>query len=210
MGKRIRNPEETRNRLVGATVRLMLRQGFASTTVDQICIESGLTKGAFFHHFAGKEEITRAAVEWWGNMGSALYEEAWTGDETDPLAQLHRMLDIMASFTEDAEEPCSCMVGMMSQELARTHPEIRDACRAELVRWTNNVAALLERAKSAHKTARAFEPQDIAWFLNSLWQGSMLVGKAAGNPETIRRNLQFARQCVDSLFAPAVRDVPAP
>jgi hypothetical protein len=47
MAKRVRNPEETRNRLIEAAVRLMLRQGYASTTVDQICEESGLTKGRF-------------------------------------------------------------------------------------------------------------------------------------------------------------------
>jgi len=202
MARRVRNPEETRLRLIEAAVRLMLRQGFAATTADQICEESGLSKGAFFHHFESKEELTRAAVAWWGDMGTGLYSAAWSGAESDPLAQLHRMLDIMISFTERPGETCTCMVGMMSQELGQTHPEIRNACDQELARWTENVARLLAAAKQLHPVSRNFDPDEIAWFLNSLWQGSMLVAKVRGNPEMIRRNLRIARDCIDSLFTP--------
>lgn len=200
MSTRTRNPEETRRRLIDAAIRLMLRQGYASTTVDQICAESGLTKGAFFHHYSSKEELTRAAVAAWGEMGTALYAEAWMGAETDPLAQLHRMLEIMASFTERPDDPCTCMVGMMSQELAMTHPEIREACDRELVTWTENVARLLTAAKKTRRVTRDFEPERVAWFLNSLWQGSMLVAKVHQSPALIRDNLKFARMFVDGLF----------
>jgi TetR/AcrR family transcriptional repressor of nem operon len=41
---------------------------------------------------------------------------------------------------------------------------------------------------------------EVAWFLNSLWQGSMLIGKTCRTPEMIRRNLQIARGYVDGLF----------
>jgi TetR/AcrR family transcriptional regulator, transcriptional repressor for nem operon len=200
MSTRVRNPEETRRRLIAAATRLMLRQGYASTTVDQICEESGLTKGAFFHHYSSKEELTRAAVSAWGEMGAALYADAWLGAETDPLAQLHRMIDIMVSFTTRPDEPCVCMVGMMSQELGRTHPEMRDACGHELAVWTSNVARLLAEAKRIHPVKRDFDPEQVAWFLNSLWQGSMLVGKVRENPAIIRENLQLARDFVDGLF----------
>jgi TetR/AcrR family transcriptional repressor of nem operon len=41
----------------------------------------------------------------------------------------------------------------------------------------------------------------VAWFLNSLWQGSALVGKARQSMEMIRANLRLARAYVDLLFA---------
>ncbi len=85
--KRERNPVETREKLVRATVQLILKQGFAATTVDQICAEAELTKGSFFHHFDSKEAIGKAAVEWWGAFGTALYAEAWKDEGLDPLEQ---------------------------------------------------------------------------------------------------------------------------
>jgi TetR/AcrR family transcriptional repressor of nem operon len=158
-----------------------------------------MTKGSFFHHFESKEAIGKAAVEWWGAFGTALYAEAWKDEGMDPLEQLHRMLDIMGGFTERAEV-CTCVVGMLSQELAQSHPVIRAECAHQLDIWTENVAKILQSAKDKHRPAADFDPMEIAWFLNSLWQGSMLIGKTRQAPAMIRRNLQIARGYVDGLF----------
>lgn len=178
----------------------MLRQGFAGTSVDMICSEAGVTKGSFFHHFESKEAICRAAVEWWGRMGSSLYNVAWQNTSAGPLKRLHQMLDIMAGFTMRKDQDCVCMVGMMSQELASTNPVMQAACAAELQHWTDNVARMLAEAKKQLKPSRDFDPKAVAWFLNSLWQGSMLVGKTASSQAMIRANLKIAREFVDSLF----------
>jgi len=196
-----RNPAETRAKLIGAAVGLILKHGFTASTVDQICAAAGVTKGSFFHHFESKEAIGLAVVAWWGQMGTALYAEAWKDADADPLEQLHRMFDIMGGFTERPGQPCVCAVGMMAQELALTHPSLREACARELTVWTNNAAKMLAAAKAKHRPRVDFDPEAIAWFLNGLWQGSMLVAKTRQTPEMIRNNLALARAFVDGLFA---------
>src|SRR6187402_213359 len=160
--KRERNPAETREKLVTATVGLILKQGFAATTVDQICAEAGLTKGSFFHHFDSKEALGKAAVEWWGAFGTALYAEAWKDEGIDPLEQLHRMLDIMSGFTERPDEVCTCVVGMLSQELAQSHPAMRAECARQLEIWTENAARMLRAAKEKHRPTSDFDPVEVA------------------------------------------------
>ena len=200
MPKPRRDPAETRERLLGATVRLILRQGYSSTTIDDICAEAGLTKGAFFHHFANKEAIGRAAVEWWGNFGTALYAEAWKDEGRDPLEQLRHFFEIMIGFTEREDEVCTCVVGMMSQELAQSHPALREECARQLEVWTANCERMLAAAKAKHATGDHFDTEAVAWYLNSLWQGSMLVGKTENRPEIIRTNLRLARDWVEGLI----------
>lgn len=195
-----RNPAETRERLVGAAVQRMLRQGYAATSVDDICAEAGVTKGSFFHHFESKEAIGRAAVEWWGAFGTALYAEAWKVEGRAPLDQLRHFFGIMIGFTEREDEVCTCMVGMMSQELSQTHPAMREECARQLELWTANCARMLAAAKAAHAPEADFDPEAVAWYLNSLWQGSMLVGKTEDRPEIIRSNLRLALAWVESLL----------
>jgi TetR/AcrR family transcriptional repressor of nem operon len=198
--KPTRNPAQTRQRLLDATLRLMLQQGFAASTVDQICAEAGVTKGSFFHYFESKEAIAKAAVDAFAQVGTDLYSPAWSDPSLDPLEQLHRLLDIMITFNQRPDEPCVCMVGMMSQELSRTNPEMRAICDRHLTDWADRVTRMLAEAKKVHPVRVDFDPEQVSWFLNSLWQGSMLIGKTRQTPQMVIDNINLARAWIDSLF----------
>jgi TetR/AcrR family transcriptional repressor of nem operon len=100
------------------------------------------------------------------------------------------------------DEPCVCMVGMMSQEMALKNPIMRAACEGHLKNWSEMVVRMLTAAKKIHPPVIDFDPEQVAWFLNSLWQGSMLIGKTRQTPEMTINNLRHARAYVDSLFGP--------
>lgn len=61
--KRIIRGESTRHELIQAAKRLFGEQGYAETSTDEIVLRAGVTKGALYHHFAGKEELFRAVFE---------------------------------------------------------------------------------------------------------------------------------------------------
>jgi len=198
-----RDPAATRQKLIDATVGLILKQGFAATTVDQICAGAGVTKGSFFHHFANKEAAGQAAIGWWSDMGTGLYAEAWKDSDGDPLAQLHCMLDIMTGFAQPSADPCTCVVGIMSQEVAQSNDALRQSCADALELWTENVARMLSAAKARHPIARDFDPHQVAWFFNSIWQGSMLIAKTVQDPQILIENVRHSRSYLDSLFSPS-------
>lgn len=50
----------TRERIVEAAYQLFLKQGYHRTSMRQISAQAGLTLGAIYHHFAGKEAIWEA------------------------------------------------------------------------------------------------------------------------------------------------------
>ncbi len=192
---------ETRRKILDATRDLVLRQGFTATGVDQICREAGLTKGAFFHHFKSKEALGLAALADWGDFGMGLYAEATREPLKEPLDHVHRFFDIMTGFVQGNEGPVTCVVGIISQEMSLTNPNLREECAKHLEVWTDFAARLLDEAKQACPPRADFDSRELAWFLNSLWQGSMLVSKARQEPDIIVKNLQRARAYVDNLFA---------
>jgi TetR/AcrR family transcriptional repressor of nem operon len=196
---------KARRKLIEATTSLILRQGFNATTLDEICAEAGVAKGSFFYHFENKGDIGQAVVKAWGEFGQSLYGEAWK-TPGEPLEEIHRLFDIMEGITR-RPEPCVCLVGMLTQEMSGEHPGFRAACARELDTWTEMFRSRLEAAKQQLKPTADFDPAEIAWFLNSLWQGSALVGKARQSTEMIRTNLKLARAYVDSLFASPLRPI---
>ena len=196
--KRTRQPELKRQKLIEAAIRLILKRGYNATTVDDICAEAKITKGSFFHHFKNKEEIGQAAVKAWGEFGQSIYAEAWK-QPGEPLEEIHRLFNIMEGITR-RPEPCVCLVGMMAQEMSIENPEFREACARELEVWTEMFRSRLQTAQKQLKPAVKFDPDQVAWFLNSIWQGSILIGKARQSAKMISSNIKLARVYVDSLF----------
>jgi len=54
---------ETRNKVVEAAVATLAEQGFAGTTVNEICERAGVSQGGLFRHFASKETLYTAVIE---------------------------------------------------------------------------------------------------------------------------------------------------
>ena len=68
----------TRAGLVGAATALFAERGFAETSIDDVAAVAGMTKGAVYHHFAGK---------------AALFEAVFSAQEAEVHERLRAALD---------------------------------------------------------------------------------------------------------------------
>lgn len=55
-------PASTRERIVGAGFHLFIEYGYEGTGLSAILKETGLSKGAFYHHFPTKEDLFKEVV----------------------------------------------------------------------------------------------------------------------------------------------------
>lgn len=109
---RVAQGASTRAALIDAARTLFGARGFAETSLEDVVGKAGVTKGALYHHFSGKEELFAAAYEqvqhevsdrvvaeflrpepWEGlHVGCALWIEA----HLDPAVQRIAMRDARA------------------------------------------------------------------------------------------------------------------
>ena len=57
--------EETRIKIIEAAIKLFSNNGYNKASVDDICAEAGISKGAFYHHFKSKQELFLALLDGW-------------------------------------------------------------------------------------------------------------------------------------------------
>lgn len=57
------DPEATRARLIESAVSAFAKNGYAKTSVHDICAQAGLSVGSFYYHFADKADITVGILE---------------------------------------------------------------------------------------------------------------------------------------------------
>ena len=83
---------------------LILQQGFAATSIDQIIERTGVTKGAFFYHFKSKSELAYALVERYAAVDAEHLER--TLDRAERLGRdpLHQVLIFVGLLQEEAGE----------------------------------------------------------------------------------------------------------
>lgn len=58
-----RDPEQTRQRILGAASDLFVDKGFAGVTLREVAQHSGVTKSLIHHHFGSKEALWGAVLE---------------------------------------------------------------------------------------------------------------------------------------------------
>lgn len=71
----MRKNRNTKGRIVSAAWRLFYEQGYDNTTVDEIILESGTSKGSFYHYFEGKDALLSSLSYLFDEKYEALAEQ---------------------------------------------------------------------------------------------------------------------------------------
>lgn len=57
--------EETRTRILEAALRRFANHGYNAASVDEVCADAGVSKGAFYHHFRSKQQLFLELLNIW-------------------------------------------------------------------------------------------------------------------------------------------------
>lgn len=63
MSKQFERSTATRTRILAVARAAFARDGYGATSLDRIAAEAGVTKGALYHHYDGKEALFAAVFE---------------------------------------------------------------------------------------------------------------------------------------------------
>jgi TetR/AcrR family transcriptional repressor of nem operon len=187
-----------RGKLLDAAVTLIRRNGFAATSVDQLCTAAGVTKGAFFHHFASKEALGVAAAEHWLAMTSPLFAEADYHALPDALARVLSYLDLREALIEGDIDAFTCLAGTLAQEVHQSSPAIAHAADQAIVGHAKTLEADVGRALADHGVVD-IDAAELALHFQAVLQGGFVLAKAAGDPEPARAGVRHLKRYVTLL-----------
>lgn len=88
--------QETCARILDAAVRRFAVAGYDAASVDEICAEAGVSKGAFYHHFPTKQAVFLALLDGWLKTIDAGLEAA--RQDTVPQRLIHMTNTLPAIF----------------------------------------------------------------------------------------------------------------
>ncbi len=191
---------DARLRLLSAAFKVIREKGYSSTRVDDICMEAGLTKGGFFHHFKGKEYFAVAAAQHWSEMTGGFFASAPYHLLPDPLDRVLGYVDFRKAILRGNVAEFSCLVGTMVQEAYGSSPAIREACDASISGHAAAVEKDIAAAKALYAPEAAWSPASLALHTQAVIQGAFILAKAKQGPGIAADSIDHLRCYIELLF----------
>jgi TetR/AcrR family transcriptional repressor of lmrAB and yxaGH operons len=174
--------EETRARMVDATARLLMTQGFHGTGLGQVLEEARAPKGSLYFHFpGGKEELAAEAVR----KSAAAWREAVLAVVTaspNPLRAIRNVCELLATRLETSGFQDGCPVATIALEAAPTSDLIHEATHEAYRTWQGIIEGRM-RALGV-PAARA---ERLATTVLAAIEGALVLAKASRSGEPLRR-----------------------
>ena len=200
-------PVTARDRLLEAGVKLIREQGFAATSVEQLCKAAGVTKGGFFHHFASKEALGVALAEYWSTSTGGFFAEAPFHHHKHALDRVLGYIDLRLLLLSGPPESFSCVAGTMLQESFRSSEAIRRACEDSIM---GNARAIEPDIAEAIADAGTIvtDAASLSRHIQTVLQGAFILAKSqapALAAAQAQESVGHLRRYIELLFQTSVK-----
>ncbi len=189
-----------KDKLLDASLTLIREQGFAATTVDDLCTRAGVTKGAFFHHFESKEALGVEAANHWSRVTAALFATAPFHSPLDPLARVRAYLAFRKSLLRGDVSEFTCVAGTLVQETHASSPAIRAACAACIFGHAETLVEDFAGAMKKRGLEGDFTAQSLAAHTQAVLQGAFILAKARDSARIAIESVEHLERYIELLF----------
>ena len=172
------SPEQRREAIVAAALRVAVRKGLASTTVRDVAAEMGTSSGLIHHYFESMDEVLAAAFERVAQQDLGLSARLMA-EAPSPVEALR----VFFRTYTPADKDWAFQLWLDAWAEAARRPAVQATSRRLNLEWQ----ALLERTIVAGVAAGSFscpDPGGAAWRILSLLDGLALQVVAHGTTIT--------------------------
>lgn len=194
-----RAPTQTRERLMNAAFEEVYHNGFQGSDLKAILAKAGVTKGALYHHFDGKEALGHAVVE---HVIARITQDKWLApldDVDDPIDALLGILD--DTGTSDAEVNGGCPLNNLAQEMSPLDEGFRRRLSEIFTNWIGGVSDALRLGQINGKVRNDINARETATFLVASYEGYISLAKTAQDSRVLVSGMKQLRVYLESLRA---------
>lgn len=197
----------SRERILSTAEAIILQQGFAGTTIEQIIDKAAITKGGFFYHFEGKAELARALIDRYIEMDTAVFTDLSDRADSlseDPLQQTLIFLNLFGEMVAGMTDVHpGCLAAAFTYETQQFDEDIRSRIEAGMQEWRDMIVVRMEKIMEKYPPRMEVSIDALADMFTSCVEGGILLAKAYNDNQALIDQVQNYRSHLRMLFGDA-------
>ena len=196
---RKRDPEGTRSLLVENAFREIHAHGYAGASLDRILANSGVTKGALYHHFKSKADLLHAVMD---DVLRPMVVDRWLeplSESDDPIRALAESTRAMMAEATPEEMCCGCPLNNLTQELAGVDEDFRKHLDRIADDWRAGIRAAFERGQEAGNIRKDVDAAAVASLVFATYQGLIGSVKTSHDKDAVTAGLSTFLDLLEGL-----------
>ena len=181
MARQVRS-EATRRKILDAAVEVFNEVGFAAADRGAIIERTGMTKGAFYHHFDSMESLASAIIE----DGAALVvaELSTMSDSFSPALE-----NILHGTFVTADLFATNKVVRTAEQLSLAFGKFNDTAGAAYAAWIEAMAVQTSRAIAEGDIRSELDAKTVSEAIIGATFGARMIGQATSDGKDLVRRL---------------------
>jgi AcrR family transcriptional regulator len=164
-------------RLIRSTQELLWERGYVGTSPKAIQLAADAGQGSMYHHFSGKAELAKAAIERSADELRSAAEEQFAGP--GPASER-----IAAYLRRDRDVLKGCRMGRLTADPDVMADPVLRAPVAETFGWLRGrLAEIIAEGKESGEYPESLDPVRTAAAIAAVLQGGYVLARAAGSDE---------------------------
>jgi AcrR family transcriptional regulator len=196
--------EQTRERIMDIAQDAVLHKGFASTSIDEIICEAGITKSGFFYHFRDKNDLAKALLQRYTDEEWKVFDQLFKqADELsdDPLHGFLIFLKLFADLMGDLPNGHpGCLVASYVYQDFLFSKEVRDMTTQGHRIWRERFRKRLDRIAERYPPRIEANLDDLADMLSAVADGGIILSKSLHDPSILPRQIMQYRAYLKLVF----------
>ncbi len=196
-----RNPENTRQRIINAAFIELHKHGYQGMRVDQVLKNTGLKKGALYHHFSSKQVLGYTVLEERIQKRiTALWIEPLKNFK-DPLEGIHVLFKALDKAWSDEFFTLGCPLNNLAQEMSPIDEGYRIRIEKFFRTWQTSISEALKNGQQQGFVDTSINTDDCGLFILAAIEGVLGMTKTYQNKEIYYSSSKELKRYLDTLRA---------
>jgi TetR/AcrR family transcriptional repressor of nem operon len=171
------NYRHNKVKVINKGMKLFWAKGYHNLGVDEICRETGMTKGAFYNSFKSKEQFLLTTIEHYGSFITEHLKKQLTNSR---LKAFDRLLSVYREMleTQPKNNHIGCFVNNTMSELGALNASIASTASDQFHKFLNTIEPTVKEAQENQDLTNTIDSYLLTEIIHTTFFGVLTTSKS--------------------------------